>query len=456
MTIALLICVAALLTFAYLRVWPNPYRKGPFLPDTYLLGLAIYAAGALFVAGTTTIADADVLATMALLALISSLAGAILFCVAFGKTYARSSAEPRFAPSIVEIDRKFTLVIATFSTLACVYFIYRLSRSPIVSQFLSLRNLINSDSLRYARAAVEHGTAGYMAPGYIKQFRDTLLPISLFAMIFLLVRPFKSPIFIGTLLATILAMFINGVRSPVIFLLLGLWLSVAYRQAQGGAAVRSTRSRVRYFVTIASLVLVFWIGLSAALGRSGGKDASAFDIPLNAVAGLADRVVVAPAIVNAQTYQIWGHMGPIGWEFWGATLASITKSNGPNQEAITHLANYLSFASGSGPLGNAPLYLPPDVWMVGGWVWLAIIPAIYAFLIGLLDIALASERSPLFLSMRIYMFFELPLCVSPYLFILYGGAMCLMLIAGLKAAYFFASRQSAKRVEVGRLPHGAL
>ena len=57
-----------------------------------------------------------------------------------------------------------------------------------------------------------------------------------------------------------------------------------------------------------------------------------------------------------------------------------------------------------------------------------LVPALYAFAIGLLDMLLLTNRSPLVLATKVYLFVVLPICYSPYLFVLYGGAVALILI----------------------------
>jgi len=92
------------------------------------------------------------------------------------------------------------------------------------------------------------------------------------------------------------------------------------------------------------------------------------------------------------------------------------------------LSNILHSATGGSIHGNSPLGLPADVWLAWGWAGLILIPFLYAFAIGLLDMLLLANRSAIFFAVKIYLFVILPICYSPYLFILYGGAVALILI----------------------------
>jgi hypothetical protein len=84
-----------------------------------------------------------------------------------------------------------------------------------------------------------------------------------------------------------------------------------------------------------------------------------------------------------------------------------------------------------------------------GWMGLFVVPPLFALFFGFLDLVLLTERSALFFAMKIYLFFAIPGCVSPYTFLLYGGSVCIPLILYIKTSSALHSYLTRRYAEPG-------
>lgn len=429
--LGLLSCAFLLGIYASIR--PRWNQAGPSLVDSFVFGVGLYFVGAGVVAWTTTTAHADRVLEMSLMALMSALAGAVVYAVCTASLYVRVQFPDLYNNrSFASLESPLIIGVAIFSTAAAIYFMYAVVSSPVLSRLLTIDNVVRYATLGFARNAITSGSAGYMAPGFVKQFRDILLPVALMAMVLLYERPFRMVRFWAVLTVTVAAMLVNGQRSSIVVLVLGLSMAIFF------ASWKRQRERRRPGIVqlgaIAAIVLAAWTLLTLALGRGGDEGSSIVDLPATAVSGLVDRAVITLPSENSRTYDIWSRIGPTDGRSWEVAFGTIFKTNNPNDAALSTLSNELSAYLGYGGVGDSPLGLPPDVWLAWGWVGLAIVPALYVLFIGILDLVLLSEQSAAFFAMKIYLFFVMPICITPYLFVLNGGLACVFLIAMLKIA----------------------
>ena len=178
------------------------------------------------------------------------------------------------------------------------------------------------------------------------------------------------------------------------------------------------------FVAFGVLALIYG-GLTVLLGRTE-EGGGVFGAVLQIATNLLDRIFVAPPHENTLTYGVWHTLGPTWGGSWQADIGGILPGGGES------FSNLLHSATGGSLQGNSPLGLPADVWFAWGWAGCIVVPLLYAFGIGWLDMVLLTERSPIFFGTRCYLFVTLPICYSPFLFILYGGAVAGILIVSVK------------------------
>ena len=422
-----------LLLVVYWRVRPGWRHSGPYLPDAFLFAnLLFYALGAVTYALTSRTAESRTVMEMALTAMASGTAGAILFAGATRTAYAKIDFKLLTRRSYEQKPDAFVVqAAAVMGLLGVLWFLYSLFTSPALSQFITFENIARANSLVFARTAISQGTGGYMAPGFIAQFRDTLLPIVLCTSLLLYPKPFRKVQFVALLVITIAAMVFLGARSNLIFLVLSLSLSFFTAK---GVQNPGRKLPIGRMVLLGALLLSVWVLSSFALGRTdlqNNTNASVLDVPVDAVSSLLDRVIVTVPRENVITFDVWHRMGPTGGEYWTASLGSIFKSNTPQQHALARLSSYLSWTL-SGGLGDSPLGTPADVWLAWGWIGLIVVPMLYCIGIGIMDLLLLSENSLLFFGMRMVMFFATSVFLSPYLFLLYGGAAVWAIIFAFK------------------------
>lgn len=134
---------------------------------------------------------------------------------------------------------------------------------------------------------------------------------------------------------------------------------------------------------------------------------------------LAHRAVIAVPRENTVSFYYWSRHKHAFGAGWMTDLAAIR----PGTQ--TQLANELftlNWGGGAGTvLGDSVLGLADDVYYNAGWFGVILVPALYALLFLLLDIALTASRSPLTSAAKIFIFFTIPLMYSPFLFVLHGG-----------------------------------
>ena len=425
MTVLLLSGSIAMLLVLYLRVKPHMRAVGPFLPDSFLFGIGLYTAGALFVSSAYPGPHSLDLVLMSLSAFVAALLGAVTFALVCRRYYAGVDFRTQFAGvDSGPLERASLKVLLVVSGVVCLAFVYVVLSNSIIAALLSIASLSGEANLLEARKAITAGSEGYLAPGYVKQFRDILIPIALIAMMLTTPSLRRSSAAWFGFVTAIMAMLISGQRLVFVVFFLALLLGGFY--ARQIVALRSGLAPpARRTPWLAVLVLLVLYGvLTVLLGRAN-PDLSPTELVAEISINLFDRVLFAAPLENLLTFPIWQALGPTGGGSWFADLAAVL----PGVDEA--LSNLLHSATGGSLLGNSPLGLPPDVWLAWGWPGLVLVPFLFAFAVGLLDMLLLGSRSPLFFALKIYLFVVLPICYSPYLFVLYGGAVAFILMTFL-------------------------
>lgn len=422
MTGLLLTTGVVVLIGCYLRVKPKGALVGPFLPDSFLFGIGLYATGAVVVGLAEGMPRITELIVISLMTLMSALVGAIIFSLFCSKFYRNV----RFISQFSRIDsgpleRLSVKILLGLSGIVCVAFIYAVFSSSVVGALLSIVSIVSDSTFLEARKAITSGTDGYFAPGYIKQFRDIIIPVALIGTMGMSTKFRRSPLVWFAFMSAVLAMVVSGQRLVfVVFflsLLLGSYYTSRFPARNQGATKR--KSGIPW-ATIGALFGVYAL-LTVLLGRAS-EGLSVVGIVLEVVVNLLDRVFLAAPRENALTLPLWYAMGPTWGQSWLADLAGILPGVGES------FSNILHSETGGSLQGNSPLGLPADVWYAWGWVGVLIVPFLYAFAIGIVDMVLLSNRSGIFFGLRLYLFVVLPICYSPFLFVLYGGAVVFVLI----------------------------
>ena len=143
--------------------------------------------------------------------------------------------------------------------------------------------------------------------------------------------------------------------------------------------------------------------------------------PIAAAIALVHRAIIAVPRENTTTYSFWASRSPASGVGW------ITDLSGLRPGTQRQLSNELSEVIRGGPLGNSPLGLATDLYYNWGWPGVASFPLLGALLFLLIDIVAVGSNSPLLFAAKIFLFFSIPIMYSPFMFILYGGAVVIAL-----------------------------
>lgn len=412
------------LAAVYVGVRPGWRRSGPYLPDSFVAGLAIFAIGAVINAFEMDTDAATEVATMGCLAACSGLVGAIIGCGWSRKRDFRTYLT-ECRQNVRPLDRWTIVVGLGLSSAVCVWFIHAVMSSGAISALLSIGSLMSdSTSLTTARKMITAGTEGYFAPGYVKQFRDILVPVLLSAMIAVHGRLPRSIFFWGVAVIALAAMLLTGQRSILLVYVATLMLASHY------VIGLSRRVLVATGITTFAVLGVVTVLL--------GRTAEGFGGPLEsagaAAESIVERIFVAAPHENTITHPVWRPVGPTMGESWLDDFAGLSS------KSTTRLSNRLHAEAGGSEEGNSPLALPVDIWLAWGWVGLMIVPLSYALCLSTLDRLLVARNSVLLFGLKMYLVFVVPLFYSPYLFVLYGGAVTVALLA-----LVFVSRGMTRR-----------
>ena len=303
--------------------------------------------------------------------------------------------------------------ILFFSITICLIFIYVVITNQSV--FLLLLDTFASVDSNYtaARKAITSGTDGYFAPGYVKQFRDILGPISIVTVLLLKTKGYKK-IVLFTMPILLLAMILSGQRSIIVIFLLLYFLVI----------LRSTSYNVSKFkniIFISFSILIFYY-ISKFIGRVSTESTSFVNIIGDTLFNFFERIVLTVPYENSVYFEFWWQNPTYGYS-WFSEIERIMLGSNSGFSNKLHALNLGSIQ------GNSVLGLPIDVYYAYGFTGVILFPFIYSILINKFDKVLRKSNYTIIYVCRIYLFITIPIMYSPYGFLLYGGGIVLVLLA---------------------------
>ena len=448
--------ILIILSFFALGVYwlgrPGMTRSGPYLPDFVMFGLVSYVIGSatLFFSSAHPAAD-EVL----------KIAAAALFSVSVGFTLTSALNKRRYPVNYAgQILTQFEmargeqaliyiglLVCAAVCALFSITVLGNARIAALLPSFLDPSGGSQGDLLA-ARKAITNSTEGYLAPGFVKQFRDILPPILFASIAVISVRHrlshAKKIVSFGTLLLVIFAMLLTGVRSNLFLLFITLFLAYWFVQRPLNLTSQKKRNPKKRSGRVKAAILI-GLGFSAyamltiLLGRIDGTT-STFSVATNAAYNLFDRVFLTVPRENIFSHDLWSSLQSTSGEFWMADLGGVL----PGSQGAT-LTNLLHAHNGGSLQGNSILGLGVDTWVNWGFFGLVFFPFLYAILIGWFDLALTRMKSPVAFGIKVTLAVALIKIYSPFGFLLYGGAASLIAFLGVKHLHTYY-RPKRKRV----------
>jgi hypothetical protein len=252
----------------------------------------------------------------------------------------------------------------------------------------------------------------YLAPGYVKQFRDILL---LGSLLFLSSNSPRVPVAsLASLLSVgFVAAVLSGERAVLMVFFFALGAMVILRPH------RSAQSRRFIGLSAAAVIVAAFVAATYLLGRTT-VDATFVEIIGESISGLIDRVVLTVPRENAEGYGFWSAIAPTWGASWFEDLLGILPG------VQSSLGNEIHAFLGGSPLGNSALGLSSDLYLNWGLIGVALLPAAMAVALARFDEFLLDGASGLLRAVRIVI---LPLTFawySPFLFLLNGGAVLVM------------------------------
>ncbi len=407
-----------------IRMLPRPAPSWGLIASSTL-----YLAGACFLAWSKPSEASTAVLAITTVLFSCFLVGYALFAAVFG---AMRNAAPALNQVFTPRTKWVWLVLVMLTTGA---YIFLSGTDQIVLAFFQL--LASGDterSILELRLNYSTGEDGWMAPGYGKQLRDILLPMTVLLVVFCRPAP-RLRVVVPLLSVTAVALLSSGQRGPLALLLLALVLAAA---ADGKR--QQQRSPWVTLALIGGLLALPLIVLTEAFRAGRGDEAPA-------IYSLLDRAVTRLPEENALTAPLWIKGAAYPGEGWVVGLAGIV----PGTQRSFSSEYHVYF--GGGESGNSPLGLWADVFFNFGWLAGALMSTLLGYLVAAFDRWVDWHR------MRTV---EANLCAtwiaicmlqvySPYGFLLYGPfllALLLPIFSGavtvLRRAPLIASNESTR------------
>lgn len=442
----LVLCVAMLALYVASR--PGIRRSGIYLPDFVVLGLSTYTLGAATLWSEGSLYYAGEVLVLAAFAQLSACAGFVIGATMLQHRYPydysqKSLAEYRLAKGEEGLIYAGLVVCGLVCSAFSLQVLGNQGIAALLPRFTDFDS--GSGDLLQARKAITNATEGYLAPGFVKQFRDLIAPVLLAAIVLIALRKrisgIKFIVAIGSALAVFVAMLLTGVRSNIFLLFLTLFLAFWFvqriRRPSTQTKSRQRRGSSRRSIVFIGLALVTYGALTILLGRIDA-DNPGIDLVFSLFGNLFDRIVLAVPRENALSYEFWSSLQGTTGEFWRADLVGAL----PGNQGMT-LANLIHAYLGGSIEGNSVLGMPADVWVNWGWGGLVVLPAIYAVFISAFDSGLTRMRSPLAFGVKVMLAVALVKIYSPFGFLLYGGAVAIIVFFGAKFLHGRKARSHA-------------
>jgi hypothetical protein len=422
LTLASLAELALLLAYVSLRrrtKWGPPF----WIHEALLIGQALSWSGAVTLLALDPTAAVMRFVLFSCVAQISFTTGCIL-----------AISRPRTATGtsqvLTEGEVRSAYLLALGAAAVCLLFVVVILLNEDLGPILLSVITGDEDFISY-RLIMSTGRAVYLAPGYVKQFRDVMLPVGFLVLI--IGKAGVSRLLLAALwVVGFAAAILSGERSVLMIHVYVLGVGLVFKQG------RSAATRRTIMIATMAIGASAFVGFTFLLGRTT-IGASIFQVFGEALWGLFSRVALVVPSENAAGFPFWEPLVPTWGTSWFAELAGILPG------VQNSFSNDLHALLGGSPLGNSTLGLAPDVYFAYGMVGAAVIPLLYAVILARIDWFLVD--SP-YLSARIARLAFMPLTLawySPFLFILNGGlVLCIFALAsrariGLKVASPIAS-----------------
>ncbi|MDB4806244.1 hypothetical protein OAG84_04575 [Akkermansiaceae bacterium] len=414
---------------AYLHLRFGPKRLGIYLPDFFLAGIALYVVGAIYLSISGNRASDLIVVQISLVVLASGTSGCVLSSWRLWGKYSRGNYLRDLANEDSSFLERLGVIIGfAFSLAICVIFVVLIISSTSLSALLADIIIFDdkSNALSLLRKEITNGSSGYLAPGFVMQFRDFLGPVFFLTLLFYSRSGRGKKMHKITLITASIvcfsALLISGNRGGLVLLSVAFF----YSYAESKKIHRNHKHKIRRVsknvkILIVSILFISYWSTSFLLGRleSGSTwFGSILDIFVNVI----DRVILRVPYENMATFYYWSELSPSYGQTWWEELGRVSVGN-----SRFGLSNILHRLNGGSIEGNSPLGLPVDVWVAWGWLGAIFIPALYGIFLSGFDLILSRHRSAVLHSVKIVLALAVLRIYSPYGFMLYGGASSLIL-----------------------------
>ncbi len=395
-------------------------------------GGAILLTSTMYLVGATLVewrqSNEAALLVQAVCAMLFSVYLLTYFGTSFALRLPRNVPYRRIAVGVVEPFTNRGKWLLLLTALGCVgVAVYLTGTAKLLAALYQFVVLGDTDtSVLEMRLEFESGGQRWLAPGYVKQLRDILLPFGALLVLFTIKRSAGRFLALAALLipCITLLMISSGERGPVLLFVMGT-VYTAFR------AVRRAAISAKSVLTFAAFVVVTGGGAFYAL-TSSFTSRQYDDTSLAMV--LVDRVVTRVPEENIDGYPVW-HRGP---PFPGAGWLSEVASVLPGTQQT--LSNLIHEDLGGGDKGNSVLGLWVDVFYNFGWYFSFPIAMMLGIAAALFNAWVVRRRSYSYFHdvCGIWIAVTMLMVLSPFGFLLYGpfllSAVMLCIGGGAKAA----------------------
>ena len=218
-----------------------------------------------------------------------------------------------------------------------------------------------SESVLDLRIGLSSGEERWMAPGYVKQLRDILMPLGGLLVLFAIKRGRGGFVSLSLVLVPVIALLMisSGERSGVLLFLLAMLL----------IAARAVRKRnLPAAVVLGPLAVAVVVAAGAFFALTSSFTSRTEYENSNTALILADRVITRTPEENVLGARVWARGAPFPGAGWLSEIASVM----PGTQKT--LSNFIHQDLGGGDLGNSVLGTWIDVYYNFGW-WLGLVAA---------------------------------------------------------------------------------
>lgn len=266
--------LAVILLYVFVR--PRWRQIGPSLLDSFEIGLFLFGSGSILV-WIEGLANSEMVMRIGVLTAASGLLGAVLWSIAFRKKIAQLDFFGDARSFVADPADRFVISAGlVVSSLVSVIMLIAVFRHDHIRSLLLDAVFRNAGTLNDARIIMSSGSEGYFAPGYVKQFRDIIVPILCCAAV-LFGKTYwpRSLVFLALVIA-LAGVFISGQRLTVVQYFLCFCTVVLIGQF-------SPRYDRKSLYASVALLLVLFCALAAMTVLLGRLNTRVFDLPVGQI-----------------------------------------------------------------------------------------------------------------------------------------------------------------------------